>query len=310
VAVHFITVTERFAPHDFVLNITSPEELSDAALTAACTLHTAAPSSSSSSGSSRQQKLSWIQEAADEGSQLGGDDHASARPLTARSIIPTIMEPVTPIDEMPERNLSMISDGAESVPLILDILEEKAPEPKPAPEISHVTIETVTEAPKTPDSDLTELQATMKGYDKLFEDGPEPRSSTQTARPNYDDLYEHYLAQYTKPKVKLGPRPRPSLDGQRPSTSGLHHDPNHHYRLASALRREKLQTSVHRNPETPASYPASLSPHHHRSQQHLTYRARPCRWPLQAEAQLACDRCPYRHTANLGPWAGHKRRRD
>jgi hypothetical protein len=221
VAVHFITVTERFAPHDLVLSITSPEELSDAALTAACTLHTAAGGPSlSSSGSSRQQKLSWIQEAADEGSQLGGDDHASSRPLTARSNIPTIMEPVTPIDEMPERNLSMISDGAESVPLILDTLEEKAPEPKPAPEISHVTIETVTEAPVTPDSDLTELQATMKGYDKLFEDGPEPRSSTQTARPNYDDLYEHYLAQYSKPKVKLGPRPRPSLDGQRPSTSG------------------------------------------------------------------------------------------
>jgi hypothetical protein len=220
VAVHFITVTERFAPHDFVLNITSPEELSDAALTAACTLHTAAPSSSSSSGSSRQQKLSWIQEAADEGSQLGGDDHAASRPLTARSNIPTIMEPVTPIDEMPERNLSMISDGAESVPLILDVVEEKAPEPKPAPEISLVTIETVTEAPETPDSDLTELQATMKGYDKLFEDGPEPRSSAQTARPNYDDLYEHYLAQYSKPKVKLGPRPRPSLDGQRPATSG------------------------------------------------------------------------------------------
>jgi hypothetical protein len=220
VAVHFLTITDRFAPHDFVLSITSPEELSDAALTAACTLHTAAPSSSSSSGSSRQQKLSWIQEAAEEGSQQGGDDHASSRPLTARSNIPTIMEPVTPIDELPERNLSIISDGAESVPLILDMLDEKAPDAKPAPEISHVTIETVTEAPETPDSDLTELQATMKSYDKLFEDAPEPRSSSQTARPNYDDLYEHYYAQYSKPKVKLGPRPRPSLDGQRPATSG------------------------------------------------------------------------------------------
>jgi hypothetical protein len=220
VAVHFITITERFAPHDFVLSITTPEELSDAALTAACTLHTAAPSSSSSSGSSRQQKLSWIQEAAEEGSQLGGDDSTTSRPATARSNIPTIMEPATPIDELPERNLSVISDGAESVPLILELLEEKAPEVKPAPEISHVTVEAITEGPETPDSDLTELQATMKSYDKLFENGPEPRSSSQTARPNYDELYEHYYAQYSKPKVKLGPRPRPSLDGQRPSTSG------------------------------------------------------------------------------------------
>ncbi|KAF2027438.1 hypothetical protein EK21DRAFT_71938 [Setomelanomma holmii] len=222
VAVHFLTVTERFAPHDIVLSITTPEELSDAALTAACKLHTAAPSSSSSSGSSRQQKLSWIQEAAEEDSRQGGEGGTSVpRPVTAKSIIPAIMETRPSIEEMPERtverNVSIISDGAESVPLIL---EEKVPEVKPAPEISHVTIETVTEAPKTPESDLTELQATLKSYDKLFENGPEPRSSSQTARPNYDELYEHYYAQYSKPKVKLGPRPRPSLDGQRPSTSG------------------------------------------------------------------------------------------
>ena len=216
VAVHFINVTERFAPHDIVLAITTPEELSDAALTAACTLHTAAPSSSSSSGSSRAQKLSWIQEAAEEGSQLGGDDNTTSRPVTARSNIPTIIEP-TSIDEMPERNMSVISDGAESVPLIL---EEKVPDAKPAKEISHVTIETITEAPKAPESDLTDMQETLKSYDKLFEGGPEPRSSSQTARPNYDELYEHYYAQYAKPKVKLGPRPRPSLDGKRPSTSG------------------------------------------------------------------------------------------
>ncbi|KAF2825892.1 hypothetical protein CC86DRAFT_467490 [Ophiobolus disseminans] len=216
VAVHFITVTERFAPHDIVLAITTPEELSDAALTAACKLHTAAPSSSSSSGSSsRQQKLSWIQEAAEEGSQQGGDDSTTSRPVTARSNIPTIIEP--PVEEMPERNMSVISDGAESVPLIL---EEKVPEAKTSPNISHVTIETVTEAPTTPDSDLADMQETLKSYDKLFEGGPEPRSSSQTARPNYDELYEHYYAQYSKPKVKLGPRPRPSLDGKRPSTSG------------------------------------------------------------------------------------------
>jgi hypothetical protein len=219
-------VTERFAPHDFVLNISTAEELSDAALTAACTLHTAAPSSSSSSGSSRGQKLSWIQEAAEEGNQPGGDEKkAAARPDTAKSIIPTIVEPVTPIEELPEpvstRVTSMISDGAESVPVMMDILEEKAPERKQAPEITHVRIEKVTEAPTTPEeSDLTDMQATLKSYDRLFEDGPEPRSSSQTARPNYDELYEHYYQQYSKPKVKLGPRPRPSLEGKRPSTSG------------------------------------------------------------------------------------------
>jgi hypothetical protein len=110
-----------------------------------------------------------------------------------------------------------VASQAETVPLML---EEKAVEHKLPPQISHVTMETVTEGPTTPDSDLSGLQATLKSYDTLFENGPEPRNSSQTARPNYNELYEHYYAQYTKPKVKLGPRPRPSLEGKRPHTSG------------------------------------------------------------------------------------------
>ncbi|KAF2848118.1 hypothetical protein T440DRAFT_177351 [Plenodomus tracheiphilus IPT5] len=226
VAVHFLTITDRFAPHDIVLNITTPEELSDAALTAACTLHTAAPSSSSSSGSSRQQKLSWIQEAAEEGNNNTGEDSAAAlRPTTAKSVIPTILEPRSSNEDDTLRNGSVASQ-AETVPLIL---EERAAEAKPVlapasiplPERSHVPAAVVPEVPMTPpEADLSDLQATLQSYDRLFEGGPEPRLSSQTARPNYNELYEHYYAQYTKPKVKLGPRPRPSLDGRRPSTSG------------------------------------------------------------------------------------------
>jgi hypothetical protein len=111
-----------------------------------------------------------------------------------------------------------VASQAETVPLMLD---EKAVEHKLPSQISHVTMETVTEGPTTPpEADLSDLQATLKSYDTLFENGPEPRNSSQTARPDYNELYEHYYAQYTKPKVKLGPRPRPSLEGKRPSTSG------------------------------------------------------------------------------------------
>jgi hypothetical protein len=217
VTVHFINITEKFAPHDIVLAISTADELSDAALSAACSLHTAAPSSSSSSGSSRQQKLSWIQEAAEEGGQGGEDTSASARPGTAKSSIPTILEPPRGSEDEPRRSASVTSQ-AETVPLMLD---EKAVEHKLSSQISHVTMETVTEGPTTPlEADLSDLQATLQSYDTLFEDGPEPRNSSQTARPNYNELYEHYYAQYTKPKVKLGPRPRPSLEGRRPSTSG------------------------------------------------------------------------------------------
>jgi hypothetical protein len=178
------------------------------------------------------------------------------RPGTTKLTIPTIMEPITPIEEWPERVSSMMSDGAESVPVILEVKEEKAEALKPVPEISHITVESVTEAPTTPESDMTDIGETMKSYDKLFESGPEPRSSSQTARPNYDELYEHYYAQYSKPKVKLGPRPRPSLDTQRPSTSGsvpqVHSRPKSSLppglrsaaRKAAEPRRDKSQDSV------------------------------------------------------------------
>lgn len=218
VAVHFITVTERFAPHDIVLPLSIPEDLTDAALASACTLHTAAPSSSSSSGSSRHQKLSWIQEAAEEGSQVNGEDNASAlRQATAnKTAIPTILEPISSHEEDAQRNGSTTS-LAETVPLML---EEKVVEVPLVPKVTGSTLDTTQGEPETPESDLNELRATLKTYDRLFEDGPEPRLSSQTARPDYNELYEHYYAQYTKPKVKLGPRPRPSLDGKRPSTAG------------------------------------------------------------------------------------------
>lgn len=228
VAVHFITVTDRFAPHDIVLSISSPEELSDAALTSACTLHTAAPSSSSSSGSSaRHQKLSWIREESEAPGQPAADDPAVLqRSLTSSSAIPTVLEPTSSSEDEPPRSASVVSlsQHPEHVPLVLDeqaVEPKPAAELKPAPEISHITVEKVTQAPPTPDADnLSDFRETLTSYDKLFEGGPEPRASSQTARPDYNELYEHYYAQYTKPKEKLGPRPRASQEGRRPSTSG------------------------------------------------------------------------------------------
>jgi hypothetical protein len=226
VAVHFITVSEKFTPYDIVLSISSPEELSDAALTSACTLHTAAPSSSSSSGSSaRHQKLSWIREEAEGPGQAGADDTSVLpRPPTSSSTIPAILEPTTSNEETSVRSGSVVSQSTEQVPVVLDekVEEEKlVPDVKAAPEISHVTIEKITRDPKTPEADdLSDFRDTLTNYDKLFEGGPEPRASSQTTRPDYNELYEHYYAQYTKPKEKLGPRPRASQEGRRPSTSG------------------------------------------------------------------------------------------
>lgn len=141
-------MTEKFTPHDIVLSITTPEELSDAALTAACTLHTAAPSTSSSSGSSaRGQKLSWIREESEAPGHPAGDDFAALqRPPTASSAIPTILEPTSSNEEDPLRSGSVVSQTTEQFPVVLDeeaVEEKPVADVKPAPEISHVTIETL-----------------------------------------------------------------------------------------------------------------------------------------------------------------------
>ncbi|KAJ4359365.1 hypothetical protein N0V95_002195 [Ascochyta clinopodiicola] len=247
VAVHFITVTEKFTPHDLVLSISSPEELSDAALTSACSLHTAAPSSSSSSGSSaRQQKLSWIREESEAPGQPSAHDTAQPRPPTASSIAPPLLAPTVSNDEASLRSASVASGASQSTEQAPVVLDDKPREAKPAPDISHITIEKVTQGPQTPEADdLSDFRETLTSYDKIFEGGPEPRASSQTARPDYNELYEHYYAQYTKPKEKLGPRPRASQEGRRPSTSssGSHLVPKQKSSLPSGLRSANRKTT-------------------------------------------------------------------
>lgn len=264
-------MSEKFTPHDIVLSISTPEELSDAALTSACSLHTAAPSSSSSSGSSaRHQKLSWIREESEGPGQAGGDDNAALqRPPTSSSTIPTILEPSTSNEEASLRSGSVVSQNTEQVPIVLDekVVEARPiPDAKPAPEISHVTIEKITQGPKTPEADdLSDFRETLTSYDKLFEGGPEPRASSQTTRPDYNELYEHYYAQYTKPKEKLGPRPRASQEGRRPSTSGSGSQVGSRTKssLPSGLRSANRKAAESKKPKhlkDPASEPTLTNP--------------------------------------------------
>ncbi|KAF2705991.1 hypothetical protein K504DRAFT_387454 [Pleomassaria siparia CBS 279.74] len=249
VAVHFGAVEEKFTPHDTTISITMADELSDAALTSACTLHTAAPSSSSSSASSRRNRLDEITEDAEDG-QSTGDDAAvtpsrpatavttsrpatavtSSRPATAASISASV-EPVL----VPETKARDTTAGAPELTKPKTAPQETKPvveptlEPKITPETPHVKSEYVSDEDKKPwetqpdtlpGQPLPNYRDSLKHYDSLFEHGPAPRTSSQTARPTYNDIYAEIEAQYNKSKVKLGPRPRPSLDGKRPKTSG------------------------------------------------------------------------------------------
>jgi hypothetical protein len=207
VAVHFTAVTDKFTPHDTTISIVTADELSDSALTSACSLHTAAPSSSSSNSS--RHKLDEITEDAEEGQSTAGESASTARPPPRTIANPIVVEPTA---------------GAQMDENVVALPEAKlVDEGKRAPEFSHVSVGTATEQEREKENNSPERSAqrdSFKNYDSLFEDGPDPRLSSQTTRPPLSDLYAELYAQYNKPKVKLGPRPKASLDIKRPHTSG------------------------------------------------------------------------------------------
>jgi hypothetical protein len=228
VAVHSTAVADKFTPHDTSISIATADELSDAALTSACSLHTAAPSSSSSTASSRRNRLHEITEDAEEGHTVGQDTATPSRPATGSSSIPDIPEIVEPVGA-PGMNASemLAAAAASEAPQPGAPLEEmhSIAETKSTPELSQHVVEIVPEEEQKQPESQPELTApnyrdSLKQYDPLFEYGPDPRFSSQTARPTYSELYDEIYAKYNKPKVKLGPRPRPSLDSKRPKTSG------------------------------------------------------------------------------------------
>ena len=64
--VHLQLVGERFSPHDVIVSITAAEDLTDSALTSACSTHSATASISSSTSSLRNRRLADIAETAEE----------------------------------------------------------------------------------------------------------------------------------------------------------------------------------------------------------------------------------------------------
>ncbi|OCL12205.1 hypothetical protein AOQ84DRAFT_161439 [Glonium stellatum] len=216
VAVHFQAITEKFSPHDTIFPISAAEDLNDTALTAACSLHTAAPSSCSSSGSSRRRKLDEITEDAEEGQASADDTSSIARPTTAASTIPTILEPSSPNVKSQTK-----PETPEPSPVRAS-LDNRPTTPRAKTSVSQITAEGAVDSSNIGRSEPinADYMAALKNYEFLIQNGEEPRLSSQTARPSASDLYSSIYYDY-KPKVKLGPRPRPSMDsGKRPHTSG------------------------------------------------------------------------------------------
>ncbi|KAF2489690.1 hypothetical protein BU16DRAFT_163038 [Lophium mytilinum] len=251
VTVHFQAVTEKFSPHDTILPITSAEDLSDAALSAACSLHTAAPSSSSSSSSSRRRKLDEITEDAEEGQATADDTSSMTRPMTAASTIPTIVEPSSP------NTRTEAKSEASEQSTVRGSMDRRPTTPRAKTSVSQISVDAVLESANspTPDQATADYVASLRNYENHFDHSYEARLSSQTARPSTSELYDYLY----KPKVKLGPRPRPSVDaGKRPHTSGTgsKEDARPVSQLPPGLRIAQRKT----DPRRPKSRDSSIVP--------------------------------------------------
>ncbi|KAL2206250.1 hypothetical protein CC79DRAFT_1369674 [Sarocladium strictum] len=182
VAVHFNAVCERFSPHDTTLEITTADELRDSKLSAACSLHAASASNASSSSSNRRRRLNEIAEEDEDELQQRAPKRQS---MTLNN--EELASDATPASSEPAVTLN--SDLATS------------------PDESKFSAASTSDIPQFVGADPTSPTSTEESSRRM---------STQSGR---QESLNYAYYPYSKPKVKLGPRP--SLDvSARPQTAG------------------------------------------------------------------------------------------
>ncbi|KAK5018651.1 hypothetical protein LTR39_000859 [Cryomyces antarcticus] len=193
-AVHFQDVEKRFSPHETLLEISSPDSLSDSALAAAFPLHTASPSTSSS-------RLHEISEDAEE-SQL---------PRRTSTVRDTFVAGVAGPRRSPEPRIEG-SSMTTITPAIQITDEQTAPMVKSRTSVSQILVQedkhhTSVTSLRTPSvTEYAPSEASLKedGFHPISdEDTRHPSQMTRTSTSNF------YTSSYfgLKPKIKLGPRP-------------------------------------------------------------------------------------------------------
>lgn len=189
VTVHFNAVTERFSPHDTVFPFSTPKELRDTTLSAACSLHTASGSTSSSTSSLRRRRLMEIAEDAEE-------ETRSKRQSTVQ-------------EERPGTAKTVASSGGQ-VFLPGSTTPPALPSGLPESMTCNSLISEVGSYPSQPNEDhLSSMRSVSPTSER--------RRSSQITRPEMHS-YSSYGSN-GRPKVKLGPRPSLETAG-RPHTAG------------------------------------------------------------------------------------------
>ncbi|KAK3302314.1 uncharacterized protein B0T15DRAFT_300810 [Chaetomium strumarium] len=186
VTVHFDAVCDRFSPYDTTFSIADSKELKDTKLSAACSLHAASGSTSSSTSSLRRRRLMEIAE----------EEEEEERERKRQSIVREEEGPRSPTVSAAEPPVTLNADLAR-LPEAARFAGELDP-----PSFTGVP------RPSSP----------TKSFD---ENGG--RMSSQSSR---TDLYLTTSYPYSKPRVKVGPRPSADLAGRpRSSAGGAAHRP-------------------------------------------------------------------------------------
>lgn len=201
--VHFMAVCETFSPHD-TSSFSSPRDLRDTKLSAACSLHAASGSSSSSSSSLRRRRLVEIteEEGEDEDSSRNHQSPQDReRPNKRRSTGPSYPissngppEPwpsTTPVASVP------------SPPVILNANLAASPTERRFASSGEPPLFIGTQ-PQRPPSPTSFIEAAPR------------RMSSQSVRPDLHNL--HYGSHNSRQKVRLVPRPSLDVSG-RPRTA-------------------------------------------------------------------------------------------
>lgn len=249
VAVHFESIADKFKPYDSTFHTSNPEDVTETALSAACSLHTASATTSSASSTYSYQKsnLDGITEDAEEdpaGTSFNGDPKTGSSHSIGNS------------KDDSSRTRQMVDVAAADDTVTPTINGDPSTTPRPTTPVSQVQGKSIYDSPNVPNSlnihpNYATSEVSLKRYDMQSQDGDltaERRLSSQTVRPPQSEKYD-FAPFGIKPKIKLGPRL--FTDGRRPPSTN------------SAKSISTLPAGVRiaaRSPEKPRSSTKSVKP--------------------------------------------------
>jgi hypothetical protein len=276
-------VLEKFTPHDTVFSFTDAKDLTESALSSACSLHTSVGSQNSSTSSLHRRKLGEITEDVEEGSGerrksalrhsiLSDEDSDSKEGRNTVAVQGPASSNLSPDSHLPKNNNSPSTPAS--------LISTVRPIPKFDKSLP-ATPEPDTPAPRK----TSDVKAADGGAEASIEDLIPPRledqrpsldsrRSSQSTRPLVLEPDSAISYKPFKPKVKLGPRPTV----QRPHTPGSRGEARPVANLPTSVR-------VSARPSSSASRPPSSASHRPTSQQsnrsaHSTFVSRYDRTPL------------------------------